>query len=61
MNSTRTAVQFSFTAGVSPTVTIEKGPYDDGTASIRIELVGEWEREGFARAMIAAAMELLKG
>jgi hypothetical protein len=53
-------VEFAFEAGVRPVITVKKDAYGD-VASFRVALVGEWEREGFARAMIAAAMEMLKG
>jgi hypothetical protein len=65
-DSTRTAIVFTFEAGAPPTLVTTAA---DGTArrtavefrELRIELVGEWEREGMARAMVSAAMELLKG
>jgi hypothetical protein len=59
-DNTRTAIEFAFEAGVAPTVILRKDRHEEDVSSVRIELVGEWEREGFARAMAAAATELLK-
>lgn len=61
-DSTRTSVQFEFDAGASPEIEIQRAKYDPTSiTSFRITLVGQWEREGFAHAMRAAADELLRG
>lgn len=66
-NSTRTALEFSWDGGGTPSITyrgLEESPKDSPEveiSSFRLVLVGEWEREGMARAMILAGMELLKG
>lgn len=59
-DSTRTSIRFEFDAGASPEIEIQRADYDPTTiTAFRVMLVGQWEREGFALAMRAAADELL--